>query len=323
MSSSNFDGLRVLALESRHGKELAKLIASYGGQPTVAPALREVPLESSQTQAFAAGLIGGQFHMVVFLTGSGARALITIVENAYSREHLCAALQKMQVVARGPKPVSVLNELGVKANLVAPEPNTWREVLQVLDSDANPQSVRGLRVAVQEYGTPCTELLEGLKVRGACVTTVPVYRWSLPEDTGPLREAAKCLANGDMDVVLFTSAVQVAHLFQVAAEMKIEESLRSSIERRVQVARINLEQALQGTEKSVLRHGESALAGPDGEFGARGKAQATQDLLNVIGGRALSDYEFRRNLLIGQSTCDKRRDVPLARCQRLASRVFV
>jgi len=126
-----------------------------------------------------------------------------------------------------------LNELGVKANLVAPEPNTWREVLQVLDSDANPQSVRGLRVAVQEYGTPCTELLEGLKVRGACVTTVPVYRWSLPEDTGPLREAAKCLANGDMDVVLFTSAVQVAHLFQVAAEMKIEESLRSSIERVV------------------------------------------------------------------------------------------
>jgi hypothetical protein len=99
--------------------------------------------------------------------------------------------------------------------------------------------------------------------------------------------------------------------------------LRSSIERRVQVARINLEQALQGAEKSVLHHGESALAGPDGEFGARGKAQATQDLLNVIGGRALSDYEFRRNLLIGQSTCDKRRDVPLARCQRLASRVFV
>jgi len=79
MSSSNFDGLRVLALESRHGKELAKLIASYGGQPTVVPALREVPLASSETQTFSAGLIGGQFHMVVFLTGSGARALITIV----------------------------------------------------------------------------------------------------------------------------------------------------------------------------------------------------------------------------------------------------
>jgi uroporphyrinogen-III synthase len=236
MSSPNFEGLRVLALESRHGKELGKLIASYGGRSTVAPALREVALDSSETQAFSAALIGGQFQMVVFLTGSGARALITIVENAYSRELLLAALQKVQVVARGPKPASVLNELGVNADLVAPEPHTWREVLQVLDSDANQQSVRGLRIAVQEYGTPCTELQEGLRARGAHVTAVSVYRWSLPEDATPLREAARSLANGDMDVVLFTSAVQVAHLFHVAAEMKIEEPLRNGMERAVIVS---------------------------------------------------------------------------------------
>lgn len=233
MPDASFGGMCVLALESRHAKELAKLIVAYDGKPTVAPALREVSIEPNETLAFSAGLISGQFHTVIFLTGSGARALVGTVENAYSRELLRAALQKMQVVARGPKPASVLNELGVKANLVAPEPNTWREVLQVLDSDANPQSVRGLRVAVQEYGIPCTELLEGLKARGAHVTTVPVYRWSLPEDTAPLREAARSLANGDMDVVLFTSAVQVAHLFSVAAEMKIEESLRAGIERVV------------------------------------------------------------------------------------------
>src|SRR6266478_852226 len=233
MSSPNFDGLRVLALESRHGKELAKLIASYGGKPTVAPALREVPLESSAALAFSAGLISGQFHVVIFLTGSGTRALIAAVESQYPRELLSAALQRVRVVARGTKPVSVLSELGVKADLVAPEPNTWREILQVLDSDANPQSVRGLRVAVQEYGTPCTELLQGLKARGAHVTTIQVYRWSLPEDTAPLRQAAKCIAGGEIDVVLFTSAVQVAHLFQVAAEMKIEKSMRNNIDRVV------------------------------------------------------------------------------------------
>jgi uroporphyrinogen-III synthase len=127
----------------------------------------------------------------------------------------------------------VLSELGVKPSLVAPEPNTWREILQVLDSDANPQSVRGLRVAVQEYGTPCPELLAGLTARGAHVTRVPVYLWSLPEDSAPLREAATCLANGEMDGVLFTSAVQIAHLFQVASEMKIEDSLRNGLERVV------------------------------------------------------------------------------------------
>jgi len=233
MPDASFGGLRVLALESRHAKELAKLIAAYDGKPTVAPALREVSIEPSEALAFSAGLISGQFHVVIFLTGSGTRALIAAVESQYPRELLSAALQRARVVARGPKPVSVLSELGVKPGLVAPEPNTWREILQVLDSDANPQSVRGLRVAVQEYGTPCTELLQGLKARGAHVTTIQVYRWSLPEDTAPLRQAAKCIAGGEIDVVLFTSAVQVAHLFQVAAEMKIEKSMRNNIDRVV------------------------------------------------------------------------------------------
>src|SRR2546429_6682108 len=104
MSSSNFDGLRVLALESRHGKELAKLIASYGGQPTVVPALREVPLESSETQTFSAGLIGGQFHIVGFPARLCGRLLITTVPHAYSPPPPCAALPKKPEVALGPEP---------------------------------------------------------------------------------------------------------------------------------------------------------------------------------------------------------------------------
>ena len=53
MAAATFNGLRVLALESRHAKEIAKLIASYGGNPTVAPAVREVSLESGAALDFA------------------------------------------------------------------------------------------------------------------------------------------------------------------------------------------------------------------------------------------------------------------------------
>src|SRR6266480_3498718 len=45
---SGFTGMRVLALESRRAEELAKLITTYGGQPIVAPSMREVPLESNK-----------------------------------------------------------------------------------------------------------------------------------------------------------------------------------------------------------------------------------------------------------------------------------
>ncbi len=224
MPSASFSGLRVLSLESRHAKEISKLIVSFGGTPVVAPAMREVKIESnSQALAFAAGLMDGQFDMVIFLTGAGIRGLVGAVENLYPRADLRTALAQVQVIARGPKPSSVLNEIGVKPNLVAPEPNTWREILRALDDRAGPKQLRGMRVAVQEYGVPCTGLLTGLTERGARVTRVPIYRWSLPDDVVPLQDAATLVAKGEIDVVLLTAAVQAEHLFQVAAALGIEE----------------------------------------------------------------------------------------------------
>ena len=234
MPSASFSGLRVLSLESRHAKEISKLIVSFGGKPVVAPAMREVKLESNfQALEFAAGLMEGRFDMVIFLTGAGIRGLVAAVENKYARADLRIALGRVRVIARGPKPCSVLNEFGVKPDMVAPEPNTWREVLRALDDFAGPKQLHGMRVAVQEYGVPCTGLLTGLSERGARVTRVPVYRWSLPEDVVPLQEAAMLVAKGEIEVVLLTAAVQVDHLFQVAAAMGIEESMRGNMERIV------------------------------------------------------------------------------------------
>ncbi|OLC31368.1 MAG: hypothetical protein AUI91_02275 [Acidobacteria bacterium 13_1_40CM_3_56_11] len=234
---SGFDGLRVLALESRRATELAKLIATYGGEPVVAPAMREVPLESNkEALAFAAALFAGEFDVVIFLTGVGARALLGVVETAYKREEYIAALQRVKVVARGPKPVAVLRELGVVPAITVPEPNTWRELLLALDEAAASREelrLRGTRVAVQEYGVSNPELLSGLRERGASVTRVPVYQWALPDDCAPLQAAVKSLVEGEIDVVLFTTSVQLAHLFQIAAEMKLEEPMRLGLCRTI------------------------------------------------------------------------------------------
>src|SRR5258707_11363758 len=131
---SGFEGLRVLALESRRAPELAKLISNYGGEAVVAPSMREVPLESNtEALAFAAGLFAGEFDMVIFLTGVGARALLGVVETAHKREDYLAALRRLPVVPRGPKPIAVLRELGVTPAITVPAPNTWRELLSPLD----------------------------------------------------------------------------------------------------------------------------------------------------------------------------------------------
>ena len=250
---SGFDGLRVLALESRRAPELAKLISTYGGKPLVAPSMREVPLESNkEALAFAARLLAGEFDMVIFLTGVGARTLLGVVETVHDRGMYVAALQRVKVVARGPKPIAALREIGITPAITAPEPNTWHELLRALDEagKASPElGLQGARVAVQEYGVSNPELLSGLRERGAAVTRVPVYQWALPHDLAPLRAAIRAIAEGNVDVALFTTAVQAVHLFQVAAEMQLEEPVRSGLSRAI-VASIG-----PTTSEELQRHG--------------------------------------------------------------------
>jgi uroporphyrinogen-III synthase len=238
MGIPSFDGRRVLALESRRATEIAALISNLGGQPLVAPALREVALESN-TEAldFASALTRGEIDIVIFLTGAGVRALVEVVEGTMSRDALVAALSRTKVAARGPKPVSVLRELKVPVWVTAAEPNTWRELMSAIVARSRERPLAGARVAVQEYGVSNPDLLEALRGRGAHVTPVPVYRWTLPEDPRPLKDAVLAVTHGDMDVVVLTSGVQLAHLCQVAAGMGMEEALLRGL-RRIIVASI-------------------------------------------------------------------------------------
>jgi uroporphyrinogen-III synthase len=103
--------------------------------------------------------------------------------------------------------------------------------LRALDENASAYPVRGRRVAVQEYGVSNEEFLTGLAERGAKVTSVPVYEWALPADTGPLRSAIAAIARNEIDVILFTTATQADHLLQIAAEMKVEDALRRALPR--------------------------------------------------------------------------------------------
>ena len=235
MAVTNFNGMTVLTLESRRGQEMSRLIETYGGKPVHAPAMREVPLSSNPAALkFADALFEGKFDAVVFLTGVGARALVNVVEGVHPTEKFFEALRQVSVIARGPKPVAVLREWKVPMALTVPEPNTWREVLQAIDD--NKLDLRGKQVAVQEYGVSNLELLEGLRKRGAYVTAVPVYQWELPEDTAPLRAAVEQVIARRIDVALFTTSVQIHHLFQIAEQEGKKGALKAGMEHMVKAS---------------------------------------------------------------------------------------
>lgn len=223
-----FDGLRVLAFESRRATEIGELIRRQGGDAFVAPSMREAPIENNEAAfAFAERLFRGEFDLMIFLTGVGTRALDHVLASRYPPNRFRESLRTIAVVARGPKPAAALREMGVPVTIAVPEPNTWRELVAATADRAE------RRIAVQEYGRSNPELLAALRDRGAEVTPVPVYQWDLPRDTAPLHEAVRRIVEGQADVAIFTTSIQVTHLFRVAAEARLDQAVEDALGRMV------------------------------------------------------------------------------------------
>lgn len=226
---ADFQGLSVVSFESRRAAEMAALITRHGGKAISAPSMREIPNPTHEEAiAFADALLAGEIDIVIHLTGVGTRMLVEAVSGKHAKGDFIAALGKAKLVCRGPKPVAVLRELGLKPTLEVEEPNTWQDLLSALDKQL---PVEGKRVAVQEYGISNTKLIEGLRQRGAKVMLVPVYQWALPEDVAPLQAAIAGIIEGTIDVAMFTSTTQVTHLFQLAAQHGAADALREGFKR--------------------------------------------------------------------------------------------
>jgi uroporphyrinogen-III synthase len=228
-TTPGFGRLRVVAFESRMAAEVATMIERRGGVAIVAPAMREVPLEDNHAALdFAERLLRCEFDVVIFMTGVGTRALFAAMETRHQRSALVSALGAITTVARGPKPIRAMRDLGIEPSIVVPEPNTWREVLSALAAQLE---LKGKRMAIQKYGVSNHELTAGLEARGAQVTIVPVYRWTLPADRAPLRAALNAIATGAADIAVFTSSNQVTNVMQLAEAESIGHDVRRGFAR--------------------------------------------------------------------------------------------
>lgn len=231
MSSADFSGLRVAAFESRRAPEMTRFIERFGGVPHVSPSLREVPItENREAIDFAHRVMTGQVDIIIWMTGVGIRHLLAATERHIDRERFLASVSDVTTVARGPKPVAVLKEFGLTPTYRVPEPNTWRELLATIDAHV---PVAQQTVGLQEYGQPNASLIAGLEARGAKVEPVRVYKWDLPEDLGPLEANIRAIAEGNIDVALFTSSHQVVNLLRVAQRLDLLRELRSGLQRAV------------------------------------------------------------------------------------------
>jgi uroporphyrinogen-III synthase len=217
---------RIAILESRLGEQLADLVKQRGGVPFHAPALAELPdLEPQKIAALVSSLEETPAKLFIFQTGVGTRALFSALDNLQQTQRFLSLLEGSTVAARGPKPTGALRSRGVRIDRSAADPFTTKEVLEaVRDLD-----LQKARVIIQRYGTANTELDRALEARGAQVTEIPTYRWSLPADTEPLERLIGALERGEMHAAVFTNGEQVRNLFAVAQKLKKQESLHQAL----------------------------------------------------------------------------------------------
>lgn len=209
------------------------MIRRLEGDAFIAPSVQERALEEHRDLVdFVERLEADEFDLLVCMTGAGLAFLRDVVAMHMPVERLACALRRVTIVSRGPKPVPLLRAMNVPVHIVVPEPNTWKEIVEAVA--ARPER----RIAVQEYGRPNFEMNAAIERFGAQVTPVAIYRWELPEDREPLREAARRLAARAVDVVIFTSSIQLDHLMEIARELGIETAVREALRDDVAIASV-------------------------------------------------------------------------------------
>ena len=205
-------GFTVAVTAERRRDEMATLLTRRGARVVTASAITIVPLADDEAlRAATAACIGLVPDLVVATTGFGFRGWLEVAEGWGMGEDLRAALTRARIVARGPKPCGALRAAGLTEEWSAATEAT-EEILERLLSEG----VAGLRIAVQEHGEPQTEFVAALRAAGAAVVEVPVYRWTLPPDVGPVRRLVEQVVQGQVDVVTFTSAPAVRAFLEIA-----------------------------------------------------------------------------------------------------------
>jgi uroporphyrinogen-III synthase len=229
----SLNGIRVAVLESRRSSELAELVRRLGGDPYPVPAMREVA-HLEQVPAFLSALAAGRFAAIVCLTGVGVQRLLREADRVGRLEETIAALKRLTIVCRGPKPVAALRQYDLPVHLKAAAPHTTAEVLEAMKVF----DVRGKGVVVLHYGERDQPLADALAARGAQLEELCLYDWQLPEEIEPLKTLVNDLIGGRVEAIAVTSQIQCRNLFEISSTVHLSRDLRDALNRDVIVAAI-------------------------------------------------------------------------------------
>lgn len=226
MSIEPLAGYTVGITAARRREEFAAALERRGAKVISAPAIRIVPLaDDSELLAATRRCLETPLDIVIATTGIGFRGWVEAADVWGLAEDLIKAIGEATILARGPKARGAIRAAGLHETW-SPESESSSEVLEYLIADGD---LGGKRIAVQLHGEPLPDVVQTLRLAGAEVIEVPVYRWVLPEDTTPLRRLIEAVRATAVDAVAFTSAPAAASFLRAAREQGCDDAVSAAL----------------------------------------------------------------------------------------------
>ena len=216
-------GRRIALPETRELDRLVLMLEAKGAETLRCPmvAIKDTP-DPRPVQEW---LRHFPFDDLILYTGEGLRRLYGFACRFGIEAGFLDGLRGARKITRGPKPERALRGLGLKSDLRTGTPTTEGliAILSALD-------LRERRIGVQLYpGAPEARLTGFLRDAGAHPDTVLPYVYASAAEDESVVDLIDRMADGEVDVIAFTSSPQVERLLEVAKATQREETLQTAL----------------------------------------------------------------------------------------------
>ena len=218
-------GRRIALVEHRELDRLGRMLEELGAETLRCPlvAIADAP-DQAVVQAWLERAIATPFDDLVLMTGEGLRRLRGAAERAGLEPGFLDALTRMRTITRGPKPARALREIGLGPGLRAATPTTDGIIAAFSGED-----LAGRRVGVQLPPDAPPRLGDFFRQAGARPDPVVPYAYVPSADRRQIAGLIDQMSRGRVDAIAFTSAPQVARLFEAAAARGGEDRLLAAL----------------------------------------------------------------------------------------------
>ena len=225
MAPGSLAGFTVGITADRRWDEQAVLFERRGATVVHGPTIRTQPLGAETPLRRATeDVIARPPAVLIANTGLGIRSWFANADTWGIGRALETALTRTRIFVRGPKASGAIHSAGLAVAARA-RTERLREVVDlVLES-----LTAGERVVLQLDGSWESVEIERLRRAGAEVVTLPIYRWTLPDDSAPALRLAESLIDGRVHAVTFTAGPAIRNWLTIAADAGLETELRHGL----------------------------------------------------------------------------------------------